>query len=78
MKVFLIYDFFCRLEAIDKDAYTAFQVSNDLEAVIQRCLGAPSSSNSDKTSASDSKKDSIKKKVALTVMTPVLPMLVSL
>lgn len=63
------------LEAIDKDAYTAFQVSNDLEAVIQRCLGAPSSSNSDKTSASDSKKDSIKKKVALTVMTPVLPML---
>lgn len=63
------------LEAIDKAAYPAFQASNDLEAVIMRFLAGPSTSNSDKTSISDSKKGSGQKKVSLSLMTPVLPML---
>ncbi|XP_033210020.1 DNA ligase 3 isoform X2 [Belonocnema kinseyi] len=63
------------LQAIDVEAYKAFQVSNNLEAVILRCLGDPSSSSSAATSTSGSKKGSGEKKVALSIMTPVLPML---
>ncbi|XP_011338328.1 DNA ligase 3 isoform X3 [Ooceraea biroi] len=57
------------LEGVHVDAYRAFQMSRDLEAVIRRFL--PSSG--EKPSTSDSPLS--RNKVALSLMTPVLPML---
>ncbi|XP_012282561.1 DNA ligase 3 isoform X2 [Orussus abietinus] len=59
------------LEAIHEDAYKAFQVSRDLDAVIERCLSVPEDPSTS-ASPSLSPKGS---KVALALMTPVLPML---
>ncbi|XP_014297381.1 DNA ligase 3 isoform X2 [Microplitis demolitor] len=55
------------LEAIDPEAYKAYQVSNDLEAVVKRFM--------DKTSKKNIKGSPVKSKVSLSLMTPVLPML---
>lgn len=59
------------LEGVHEDAYKAFQMSRDLETVIRRFL--PDSA--EKTSAAGSPSSS-HNKVALSLMTPVLPMLV--
>lgn len=56
------------LGAVHDEAYTAFQASRDLPSVIQRFLG-------DKKSAT--LMSSGEPKLGLTLMTPVLPMLVS-
>ena len=71
--VFTIYN---SLEAVHPEAYKAFQVSNDLESVIKRCLGLEvSPGGSTSTSPSKLSSDS---KITLSLMTPVLPMLVSI
>ncbi|XP_072763231.1 DNA ligase 3 isoform X2 [Anoplolepis gracilipes] len=58
------------LEGLHVDAYRAFQMSRDLEAVIRRFLPDSKEKSLD-TSGSPSKPD----KVAISLMTPVLPML---
>ncbi|XP_048589238.1 DNA ligase 3 isoform X2 [Nematostella vectensis] len=58
------------LEAIDPDAYKAFQASNDLEDVVKRCLEKHASSGNDRVPGM-SKKLSIR----ASLMTPVKPML---
>ncbi|CAD6208389.1 GSCOCG00003393001-RA-CDS [Cotesia congregata] len=58
------------LEAVGSEAYKAYQVSNDLEAVVRRFVNKTGSKNSTESS-------SVKSKVSLALMTPVLPMLVS-
>jgi len=59
------------LEGVHVDAYRAFQMSRDLEAVIHRFLPDSEEKPSD-TSGSPSSRN----KVAISLMTPVLPMLV--
>lgn len=59
------------LEGVHVDAYRAFQMSRDLEAVIHRFLPDTEEKPS-KTSDSPSSRN----KVAISLMTPVLPMLV--
>lgn len=56
------------LEGVHVDAYRAFQMSRDLEAVIRRFLPTAG----EKSSASESQSQN---KVAFSLMTPVLPML---
>ncbi|KMQ89797.1 dna ligase 3, partial [Lasius niger] len=60
------------LEGIHMDMYRAFQMSRDLEAVIRRFL--PDSEEKQCASGSPSKRN----KIAISLMTPVLPMLVNL
>ncbi|XP_078046175.1 DNA ligase 3 [Augochlora pura] len=60
------------LAAVHSDAYSAFQTSNDLVNVVERCLqirrpGGPAAASSGSLSGG--------KVAALTLMTPVLPML---
>ncbi|CAL1678471.1 unnamed protein product [Lasius platythorax] len=57
------------LEGIHMDMYRAFQMSRDLEAVIRRFL--PDSEEKQCASGSPSKRN----KIAISLMTPVLPML---
>ncbi|XP_076632497.1 DNA ligase 3 [Colletes latitarsis] len=63
------------LGAVHEDAYRAFQTSRDLNSVIERCL--QTTTNADKLSkpSSSSLKSPTGIKVALSLMTPVLPML---
>lgn len=62
---------FHSLEAIDPDAYKAFQASNNLNDVIKRCLDKRSGDGSHGV-------PSMKKKLSIraSVMTPIKPMLV--
>ncbi|EFN89653.1 DNA ligase 3 [Harpegnathos saltator] len=60
------------LEGIHEDAYKAFQMSRDLETVVRRFW--PDLKDQDKSSISGSPSSSCDK-VALSLMTPVLPML---
>ncbi|KAK2581838.1 hypothetical protein KPH14_002304 [Odynerus spinipes] len=60
------------LGAVHEEAYKAFQVSMNLEAIVERCLPSTSSSSSSKKMTLST---SPSNKVALTLMTPVLPML---
>ena len=63
------------LAAVHEDAYQAFQTSRDLASVIERCTqGSTASGKLEKPSASSSG-CSAGSKVALSLMTPVLPML---
>ncbi|XP_043270527.1 DNA ligase 3 [Venturia canescens] len=63
------------LEAVHPDAYKAYQVSNDLGAVIERCVNVDSSTGAS-TSIKDSPKNAGKNAtISLSLMTPVLPML---
>lgn len=72
-----------RLDAIDDDAYAAFQVSRNLEAVVSRFVqdspvfSKSLNKNQDKNNGDDKKRSSTGNKVGLALMTPVLPMLVS-
>ncbi|XP_076393714.1 DNA ligase 3 isoform X2 [Megachile rotundata] len=59
------------LSAIHEQAYEAFQVSRDLDSVVERFSQAPSGSKLGKVSSGSSGGG----KVALSLMTPVLPML---
>ncbi|KAG7205218.1 hypothetical protein KM043_018303 [Ampulex compressa] len=63
------------LAAVHKEAYAAFQTSRDLQAVIERCLEMPSSNTSSPEKASPTLSSPGGSKVALSLMTPVLPML---
>lgn len=65
-----IYYVALSLEGIHADAYKAFQMSRDLEAVVRRFLP----NLGDKPCASNSPLS--RNKVAISLMTPVLPMLV--
>lgn len=65
-----------RLGAVHDDAYTAFQVSRDLPAIIRRCIGISPSTSTTITSPL-AKSPQTGKVATLSLMTPVLPMLVS-
>ncbi|XP_063975698.1 DNA ligase 3 [Diachasmimorpha longicaudata] len=60
------------LKAIDANAYRAYQVSNNLEAVVLRFTRKDPDAEASTSGASSS---SLKGKIVLSLMTPVLPML---
>ena len=67
----MIHLSFNRMDALDPNAYAAFQVSHDLEDVVQRVLS--------KSEEGTGGKPGLTKElsVRVTLMTPVKPMLVS-
>lgn len=73
MIFFVFCRYVCSLAAVHDDAYKAFQTSRDLDSVIERCWrGSP---KFDKPSSSPGPSSNVK--ITLSLMTPVLPMLVS-
>lgn len=66
----------CRLEAVHPDAYRAYQASNDLRAVIDRCLDGDFSAGTSTSIKDSPKKAANNVTILLSLMTPVLPMLV--
>ncbi|XP_026686456.1 DNA ligase 3-like [Diaphorina citri] len=65
------------LNAIHPDAYQAFQTSRDLDSVVRK-LGLGEDSKESSGDEGDEDSSSSKSNIALKLMTPVLPMLVSM
>ncbi|XP_076168075.1 DNA ligase 3 [Ptiloglossa arizonensis] len=63
------------LGAVHVDAYAAFQTSRDLNSVIERCLKSSTNPGKIEKRSSSSSGSASGNRVALSVMTPVLPML---
>ena len=81
--MFVMYDFMIpppqRLDALDSNAYAAFQASHDLQDVVDRVMGARGGEGG-VVEGGASSTPRMKKSLSIraTLMTPVKPMLVSL